>query len=485
VRRTTTRRRFIQAGAAAATGTLLGDASAFARRPDGPNVILIIIDSLRADAVYENHIRTPNMDELIRQGIRFTSAYPEAMPTVPARNSILAGHRTFPFHDWHDYPGLLYSPGWAPLRDIKSSLPGVLRRAGYWTAYVTDNPFLGFSSPYAPLRRAVHRFVRTGGEIGGSHPISSVPKNVLHHWLHPAIDPEKRERVGKYLANSRYWHDERRSFAAKVMTDAVHTLEVAAWNRPFAMVVDCYEPHEPWTPPPQYADLYGKWDGPEPAMPIYGKVKNWLKPEQRGPVVRRLRELYGAEVTMTDRWLGVFLNRLHDLNLERETVIAFVSDHGILLGEHGWTGKISTALHPALTNVPMALIDPSRRAAGSHTNWYASTHDLAPTLLSMTGVKAPEKMTGVDMSPLFDGKRLPRRDYAYGGYGNSFFIRTREWAMWARNKPTRFHLFDKKRDPSEGDNVAHRHRGVVHHLYGLVRKQAGSLPYYSGVDRDG
>jgi len=57
--------------------------------------------------------------------------------------------------------------------------------------------------------------------------------------------------------------------------------------------------------------------------------------------------------------------------------------------------------------------------------------------------------------------------------------------MWARNRPTRFHLFNKRHDPSEGDNVAHRHRGVVHHLYGLVRAKAGRLPYYSGVDRDG
>jgi arylsulfatase A-like enzyme len=232
--------------------------------------------------------------------------------------------------------------------------------------------------------------------------------------------------------------------------------------------------------------MYGKWKGPEPAMPIYGKVDNWLSPGQRGPVVRRLRELYGAEVTMTDRWLGVFLDRLHDLNLERDTVIAFVSDHGILLGEHGWTGKISTALHPALTNVPMVLIDPSRRGAGAHTNWYASTHDLAPTLLSMAGVKAPEKMTGVDMSPLFDGKPLPKRDYAYGGYGNSFFIRTRRWALWGRNKPARFHLFDRHRDPGESTNVAHRHHGVAGHLYGIVRKRVGGrLPYYRGLDRDG
>ncbi len=485
MRRTTTRRRFIQASAAAATGTLLGDAGAFARKPDGPNLVLIIIDSLRADAVYDKAIRTPNMDELVRQGIRFTSAYPEAMPTVPARNSILAGHRTFPFHGWHDYPGLLYSPGWAPLHDVKNSLPGVLRRAGYWTAYVTDNPFLGFARPYAPLRQSVHSFVRTGGQIGGSRPISSVPKKVLHHWLHPAIYPEKLQRVGKYLANSRYWHDERRSFAAKVMTDAVRTLEAGAWHRPFAMVVDCYEPHEPWTPPPKYADMYGEWKGPEPAMPIYGKVENWLTPEQRGPVVRRLRELYAGEVTMTDRWLGVFLDRLHDLNLERETVIAFVSDHGILLGEHGWTGKISTALHPALTNVPMVLIDPSRRRAGTHTDWYASTHDLAPTLLSMMDVDAPDKMTGVDMSPLFDRKRLPRREYAFGGYGNSFYFRSRGWAMWARTKPKGFHLFDRRHDRGEGTNLASRRPQVVHRLYRTVLKQAGGrLPYYDGVDRD-
>ena len=327
--------------------------------------------------------------------------------------------------------------------------------------------------------------MRTGGQIGGAHPISSVPAKVLHHWLHPSI-AEKRHRVGLYLANSRYWHDERRSFAAKVMKDAVRALEVGAWHRPFALIVDTYEPHEPWTPPPKYADMYGKWRGPEPAMPRYGKVDNWLHPSQRGPVVRRLRELYAGEVTMTDRWLGVLLDRLHELNLEGETVIALVADHGILLGEHGWTGKISTALHPALTRIPLVIVDPRRRQAGQVSHYYASTHDLAPTLLSMMGVPAPERMNGVDLSTLFDGVKPPKRDYAFGGYGNSFFIRTRRWAMWARNKPTRFHLFDKHRDPGEGTNVAHKHPGVVHQLYGIVRKRAGGrLPYYGGLDRDG
>ena len=52
-----------------------------------------------------------------------------------------------------------------------------------------------------------------------------------------------------------------------------------------------------------------------------------------------MQALYAAEVTMTDRWLGVFLDRLHDLRLERDTAIVLVADHGVLLGEHGYTGK--------------------------------------------------------------------------------------------------------------------------------------------------
>ena len=82
-----------------------------------PNVLVLIVDTLRADHVYGDRARTPNMDALIKEGLSFTRAVPEAMPTVPARNSILSGRRGFPFRGWHDYRGLMDSPGWFPLRD--------------------------------------------------------------------------------------------------------------------------------------------------------------------------------------------------------------------------------------------------------------------------------------------------------------------------------------------------------------------------------
>src|SRR5215204_442090 len=482
-----TRRRFVHASAAAAATAALEPTvlapGAFARRPDGPNVLLVIADSLRADAVYDRWARTPTMDALARRGMRFTNVFPEGMPTVPVRNAILSGRRQFPFRGWYDRPGLIEAPGWEPLDRPDASFLAALRRAGWWTAYVTDNPFLGYAPPYGRFRNSVNRFVRTGGQIGGNQPVSSVPDEVLRHWLYPANDnPKIRRRVGLYLANSRPWVSPDNTFAARVFRNALEELNRAAARRgPFALVVDTYEPHEPWTPPARFLDRYGGWDGREPAMPNYGKAESWLGPSERGPVVRRLRNLYAAEVTMTDHWLGMLVDRLHDLDLERETVIALVGDHGILLGEHGWTGKVQTALYPSLTRVPLIVVHPDRRRAGRASEWFASTHDLAPTILSMAGVRRPERMTGVDLSRLMRGRRLPARDYAWGGYSDSFFIRSNRWMLWGFNKPGNFKLFDLSRDPGQFENVAGRHPGIVRSLYEQVLARAGgSLPWYGG-----
>ena len=483
MRSAVTRRRFLEASAGAAVAAAL-EPAAFARTPDGPNVVLFIVDSLRADAVYDSWARTPNMDALRRRGLSFVNVYPEAMPTVPARNSILGGRRMFPFRGWHDRRGLIAAPGWSPLTHVDASLTSAFRNAGYFTAYVTDNPFLGFSQPYAPVRRSVHRFLRTGGQIGGNRPVSSVPGNVLNHWLYHAIEPRERERVGKYLANCRVWEGPDNSYAARVFKHGIEELNVAAARRaPFFMVVDTYEPHEPWTPPKRFLDMYGDRDyhEREPAMPMYARTDSWLAGSEQGKVLRRLRDLYAAEVTMTDFWIGNFMDRLHDLNLERETVILLVGDHGILLGEHGWTGKISTALYPALTHVPLIVVDPQRRRGGQESPWFASTHDVAPTLLSMAGVKKPNLMTGTDLSLPMRGHKLPDRDYSYGGYADSFFIRSHHWALWGDNRPGRFRLFDLERDPGHNVNVAHRHPGIVDKLYGTILARAhGRLPFYGG-----
>jgi arylsulfatase A-like enzyme len=478
-----TRRRLIQqAGASAALAAGLPAAARAALPADRPNVVVIVVDTFRADHAFGNRARTPNFDALTREGLSFTRFFPEAMPTVPARRSILSGRRTFPFRGWHPYSGLLPEPGWAPLGDVQGAFTSVLRRAGYWTAYATDNTSLGFSPPWRGFRHSFDRFVRRGGQFGGRS--DGVSAAELRHWLPPEIDdPDNRDRILRYLANGRYSHDETKSFAARVFRDGARVLEEAVRHRPFALVVDTFEPHEPWTPPRRYVDMYGDPDyhGPEPARPYYAAASRYLHGARGQVLLDRMRALYAAEVTMTDRWMGVFLDKLHDLGLENDTVILLVSDHGIYLGDHGYTGKIPSRLHPELIHVPLVIVHPERRRAGQRSRYFAQTHDVAPTVLAMAGVPAPGSMNGVDLSGLFGGGQPHARPYAYGGYTNSFYIRTERWKLFGDNRGRDFHLHDPRRDSNEYRNVAASHRKTSAHLYRTVRRRAGgALPYYDG-----
>jgi arylsulfatase A-like enzyme len=468
-----TRRELLEAAAAAGLGIAQ-------RRRDRPNVVLIVVDTLRTDHVYGNRARTPNMDALARRGLSFTRCYPEAMPTVPARRSIMTGRRVFPFTGWRPHRGMVGEPGWAPIADPALAFTSILRRAGYWTGCVSDNPFVGFARSYAPFRASFDRFVAKGGQAGGTG--AGVSDAELRRWLPPALDdPETRQRMRRFLGNAGYSHDETRSFAARVFRDASRMLGLAASRRPFALVIDTFEPHEPWTPPRRYVDMYGDpgYRGPEPAKPYYAPVARYLHGRTGEVLLDRMRALYAAEVTMTDRWLGVFLDRLDALRLERDTVVVLVSDHGIYLGEHGRTGKSSVVLHPQLIRVPLIVVDPRGRHAGRTSSWFASTHDVAPTILSMAGVPVPRRMDGADLSRFFEGRRPAARPYAFGGYGNSFFVRTDRWAMFGANRGGGLQLYDRRRDAEETRDVADANPRKAAELYGVVRRRAGRrLPTY-------
>ncbi|CAN5555376.1 hypothetical protein BH20ACT19_BH20ACT19_07970 [soil metagenome] len=446
-----------------------------------PNVIVLMCDALRADHVYGDRASTPNMDALRREGLSFTRTYPEAMPTVPARNSMLSGRRQFPWRGWRDYPGLVDSAGWEPLDSVRDTFTSAFKRAGYWTALVTDNPFLAYAQPYEPLRRSFDHFARRGGQVGGQS--TGVSERELRRWVPPQMaDEASRERVRKYLANVFHpKNGETGQFAERVFRDGVEALGRAARQPPFAMIVDTFEPHEPWTPPRKYVDMYGDPDyrGPEPARPLYRRVSKYLSPSEAAVLVPRMKALYAADITMTDRWLGVFMDRLHDLKLDRETIIVLTGDHGVFVGERDFSGKSSEQLYPELIQVPLVVVDPDRRAAGEATDYFASLHDIGPTILSMAGVKAPRSMDGVDLSPLLSGGRMPDRPYAYGGYKNSFFIRTDRWALSGVNRHGQLKLYDLKNDPGETRNVAEQRPGTARELQAIVKRRAGgALPYY-------
>ncbi|MGH2804460.1 MAG: sulfatase family protein, partial [Thermoleophilaceae bacterium] len=365
-----------------------------------------------------------------------------------------------------------------PIEDTERTFTSELRRNGYWVAQVSDNPHIGFTKAYEPFRRSFSHWKSVEGQSGFIKPPESVPLSVVYDWLPEQVRDERYiPGMRKYLANSGGGVNEEETCAARTFKEAANTLDEARLRQPFCLTVDCFDPHEPWSPPPQYVDMYKDpaYRGPNIGVTRYGFARNWTDAQ-----LRHLHAIYAAEVTLTDVWLGHFLDRFRELGLHENTVVLLLSDHGYLLGERGYTGKVPSQLHPELAQVPFIIAHPDGRAAGATSSYFASTHDVGPTMLSMVGLSPPGWMEGTDLSPVLEGGSPPeRRDFHYGGMYNRFFIRTDDWVLIGDNRGKERHMYDLRLDPEEQFNVLERFPEENEELYRTVLDAAGGpLPYY-------
>jgi arylsulfatase A-like enzyme len=480
------RREFVRAAGAGLAGAALAGAGCRALSEGeagdetaGPrNIVLIVIDTLRPDHLgcYGNEVvRTPNLDSLASESLRFTRVFPEAMPTVPARRSILTGRRIYPFHGWQPWEGLAKRAGWSPIMPGTPTLPTILRERGYWTAYVSDNPFLTHAEVFGSFRDSVDRYVSVIGQRGVRRPADSVPRAEAVRRLPPVMRTEAGIRqVRQYLANNGAGEVDEEQAAARVFSEGERLLGEGAGRKPFLLVVDSFDPHEYWAPLREDLELY--------ADPAYrgadiADVRYTWSAYLSGDELRHLRATYAASVTAVDRWLGHFLDGLRRRGLERDTVVALVSDHGIYLGEHRLTGKSDSYLHPELIQVPLLLRDPDGRGAGAASDYWASTVDLAPTLTAMAGAPPADRFEGTDLSPLLDGgSPAERREFAYGGYGNFSFVRDERWAYVVRNDDGWRLLYDLTADPSEQRDLSAQHPKVAQEMWERLLNEVGCRP---------
>ena len=439
--------------------------------PDNPppegsvtNVIVVIIDSLRKDHVgaYGNdQMRTPTLDALAEESLLFTRAYPDAMPTIPARRAVHTGMRTLPF-----------KAQWAPIPQEQPTLAEILKKEGYHTALVTDTHpqfFMNFGRGFD-----VYRKIR-GQERDPYRDASSISEEEIRKRY---IIHGNGYMARQYLANIQgQRNSEEDWFAPKVFSNAMEALDEARKRQPFFLVADCYDPHEPWDPPEKYTRLYDPdgYEGKETLNPLYGK-DDYLTDRQ----LLRMRALYSAEVTMADHWLGNFLQRAHELGVMDNTLLILLSDHGHALGEHGYTGKPAYALWPELTDIVFLLRHPEGKAARQASDYYASTYDVAPTILSLLGIEPPEPMEGQDLSVLLDGKEPGTRHHFTSGYSRYVWSRDEEYVMFARNDGTEARLYDVRTDPQQTRDLADEEPETVEKMFEeyVLEDAGGSLPTY-------
>jgi arylsulfatase A-like enzyme len=444
------------------------------------NVILIILDSWRKDHVgaYGNdRIHTPSLDALAKESLSFTRAYPESIPTIPARRAIHTGLRTWPFRNW-DPPewDVIQLYGWQPIPEDQTTLAEILQAEGYHTALVTDTQHQ--FKPAYNFHRGFNMFDFIRGQERDFYKPHWLAEDKLDQCLLGGAHRFKQESImQQYFANTAGRKTEANWFAPKVFTRATEVLEGASKGQPFFLVVDCFDPHEPWDPPQHYVDLYdaADYDGPEPMITSYGDT-GYLTERQ----LERMRALYAGEVTMTDRWLGYFLDKIDSLGLRENTLLIVLSDHGHALGEHGVAGKLTTAIYPELTDVPFFIRHPEGKGASKTSDYYASTHDVAPTVLGTLDIEIPDPMDGQDLTVLLDGADPEARDHFTLGYHDHTWARDERYVMFARNDGTEARLYDVQEDPGMYEDIAGSHQKVVNRIWNdyVLKDAGGPLPRY-------
>jgi len=450
------------------------------------NVILVILDSLRKDhiGVYGNdRIQTPNLDALAKESLRFTRAYPESLPTLCARRAIHTGMRAWPFRNFVKLPGETFQPaGWQPIPEVQITVSETLFASGYTTAMFADTQPLFHPSMNFQRGFGVFEWLR-GQERDRFRPKLGVPEEQIRQNTVPGNDKIMVDKVRQYLANTRDRRTEEDWFAPRLFTRGMEYLEQAGEGQPFFLVLDSFDPHEPWDPPEEYVSIYDDgYDGRDPIVPNYGPA-DWIGNEE----LERMKALYSGEVTMVDRWLGHFLDKMESTGRMDDTLLIVLADHGVAQGEHGYTGKPYGALWPELTDIPFFIRHPEGKGAGQTSDYFASTHDVAPTILDATGLAPPQNLDGQPLTLLLEGSEPQPRSHFTLGYDKYVWARDERYVMFGRNDRSGLKLYDLESDPDMNHDVAGDNPEIVKRMFEdyILEDAGGSLPRIRAPEEPG
>ncbi len=459
-----------------------------AREGEPLNVLLIVTDSTRRDfvSIYgeDKLAHTPNLDALGKEGLVFDRAVPEAMPTVAVRRALLTGTRSFPFRDWHVAPKLPQFPGWSPIPAYKRIFTEFLDDAGIETAYVTDNPFL-VGPRFERFRKTLDHVKPIYDQAEyrvwniGVDQDKKATRAQIENYLLPALEgTEAEERIKENVGFNEGRRGDQLS-GAVTLKAGMEVLRQLKDKQPFFLGVDAFDPHEAWNVPTAFKLRFPHHEGVEPILPFKtpnSKIESLDVTEDQ---IQQVRELYAAELTYIDSWIGRLLNLLDDLGLADRTVVYYLSDHGILLGEHDRLGKDGSMLGKEIHSVPYMIRHPGGKRAGERSDYFVSTHDVAPTILSFQGLTVPGKMEGEDLSVMFEGADPPERDHWTTAYSANVAAGDGRWLLIADNQGKERRLFDTEADPAEEKDVASDNPEVVDRLWrNIVNDAGGTMPVF-------
>lgn len=328
-----------------------------------PNVILISVDTLRPDHLgcygYSKPV-SPAIDTLRNDAVLFTEAIAHAPSTLPSHASIFTSQLPQHHLAWHT-AGFRLPEGAVTLTER-------LREAGYTTLAVTG-----------------------GGQLA--------PEFGLDQGFISYSPRRSRNPPGAKVALST--RNESRDAFWNQTTKALRLLRDFE-DRPFFLFLHTYEIHHPYTPSADdlgaLGAAYAGDLGHEISVELLVEINEGRRILSAADLAHVV-DTYDAEIRSMDRALGVFLSALKKEGLYRDSLIVFTSDHGEEFGEHGRVGWHSHTLFDELLRIPLLLKLPGNLHAGMEVSGQVRAIDIAPTILDLLGLEAPEAFAGTTLVP--------------------------------------------------------------------------------------
>lgn len=470
-----------------------------------PNIIFILADDLGygdLGCYGQKLLRTPNLDRLAAEGMRFTAHYAGNNVCAPSRCVLMTG-----LHPGHAFIrdnkqakaiGLPFEQGQIPVPENELHLPLTLKKLGYATGAFGKWGLGPVGSTGEPARQGFDQFFGFNCQAVAHnyYPTSlwnndrEVPlknsKFAAHQKFPAGADPNDPASYERYRG---------REYAPDLIAEQARQFVRKHQGGPFLLYFPTTVPHLALQVP---EDSLAEYAGKFPETPYLGGSSSPIYLPHRTP-----RAAYAAMITRMDREVGRLMELVKQLGLDENTIFIFTSDNGPLYDQLGGTdsgffasaGKFrgrKGSMYEGGIRVPCLVRWKGRIAAGTTSDRVTGFEDWLPTLLELIGAKSatPAGLDGLSFAPTLFGRTQAERPFLYRespGYGGQQSIRVGKWKAVrqklnpgpkAKLEPGALELYNLATDSSETTNLAAQHPDVVEKLTALMTAQHQRSPLF-------
>jgi arylsulfatase A len=437
--------------------------------PSKPNIIFILADDLGYGDVGpygQKLIRTPHIDELAREGMKFTQMYAGTAVCAPSRSSLMSGQHTG--HTFIRGNKEVLPEGQQPIPDSMVTMAEVLKKAGYATGAFGKWGLGPVGSEGDPVRQGFDEF------YGYNSQLESHRYYPTHLWDNDQKIP--LERNGQLEYENLYAPD-------LIQQKTLAFIDQYAGHQPFFLYAAYTLPHAELLVPDD--SIFEYYKGRFPEQPYHGN--NYGKGATVGGYTSQAypHATYAAMVTRLDLYVGQIMARLKEKGLDKNTLVVFTSDNGPhkeggndppFFDSGGGLRGIKRDLYEAGIREPFIVRWPGRVKAGTQNSFIGAFWDMLPTFADLAHTATPTPIDGISMVPALTGKGTQKKhDWLYWEFhedGGKQAVRESRWKavrLNADKEPdSAIELYDLQTDPAEQHNVAARYPEKVRELSAIM-----------------